>query len=191
MHSPIEALENAAEFGPRRSDAVSPTTRTRRRTLRRDTTASTVGRVGRTDGGRSSRTLLAVTDDRDEKALRILVSFDIDGTMEFGDPPGPVPAAVARELVGRGYIVGVASDWPRSISNRCGSRHGVEPSFVAGKHHLHEVKEQFPADRYVHVGDTEVDERYASSPGSSSPRGAVGDPVVADSNPRRRLGAPG
>ena len=49
-----------------------------------------------------------------EVALRILVSFDIDGTMEFGDPPGPVPAAVARELVGRGYIVGVASDWPRS-----------------------------------------------------------------------------
>ena len=33
-------------------------------------------------------------------APRILVSFDIDGTMEFGDPPGPVSAEVARELVG-------------------------------------------------------------------------------------------
>jgi len=96
-----------------------------------------------------------------EVALRILVSFDIDGTMEFGDPPGPVPAAVARELVGRGYIVGVASDWPRSSQQPLWSRHGVEPEFVGGKHHLHEVKEQFPADRYVHVGDTEVDERYA------------------------------
>jgi hypothetical protein len=91
---------------------------------------------------------------------RILVSFDIDGTMEFGDPPGPVPAEVARELVGRGYIVGVASDWPRSSQQPLWSRHGVEPEFVGGKHHLHEVKE-FPADRYVHVGDTEVDERYA------------------------------
>ena len=37
----------------------------------------------------------------------------------------------------------------------------MEPEFVGGKHHLHEVKAQFPADRYVHVGDTEVDERYA------------------------------
>ena len=41
---------------------------------------------------------------------RVLVSFDIDGTMEFGDPPGPVTADVARELFARGYIVGVASD---------------------------------------------------------------------------------
>ena len=92
---------------------------------------------------------------------RILVSFDIDGTMEFGDPPGPVSAKVARELVGRGYIVGVASDWPRSSQRPLWSRHGVEPEFVGGKHHLHEVKAQFPADRYVHVGDTDVDERYA------------------------------
>jgi hypothetical protein len=98
---------------------------------------------------------------RVQLAPRILVSFDIDGTMEFGDPPGPVPASVARELVGRGYIVGVASDWPRSSQQPLWSRHGVEPEFVGGKHHLHEVKEQFPADRYVHVGDTEVDERYA------------------------------
>src|SRR6187399_39213 len=93
--------------------------------------------------------------------VRILVSFDIDGTMEFGDPPGPVSAEVARELVGRGYIVGVASDWPRSSQQPLWSRHGVEPEFVGGKHHLHEVKAQFPADRYVHVGDTDVDERYA------------------------------
>jgi phosphoglycolate phosphatase-like HAD superfamily hydrolase len=109
-----------------------------------------------TDGG-------ATVEPAPERATapRILVSFDIDGTMEFGDPPGPVPAEVARELVGRGYIVGVASDWPRSSQQPLWSRHGVEPEFVGGKHHLHEVKEQFAADRYVHVGDTEVDERYA------------------------------
>jgi phosphoglycolate phosphatase-like HAD superfamily hydrolase len=109
-----------------------------------------------TDGG-------ATVEPAEERATapRILVSFDIDGTMEFGDPPGPVSAEVARELVGRGYIVGVASDWPRSSQRPLWSRHGVEPEFVGGKHHLHEVKEQFAADRYVHVGDTEVDERYA------------------------------
>jgi phosphoglycolate phosphatase-like HAD superfamily hydrolase len=72
-----------------------------------------------------------------------------------------VSAEVARELVDRGYIVGVASDWPRSSQQPLWSRHGVEPEFVGGKHHLHDVREQFPADRYVHVGDTEVDERYA------------------------------
>jgi hypothetical protein len=91
----------------------------------------------------------------------ILVSFDIDGTMEFGDPPGPVPASVARELVDRGYVVGVASDWPRSAQHPLWSSHGIEPRFVGGKHHLHTVKEKFEADRYLHVGDTDVDERYA------------------------------
>ena len=91
----------------------------------------------------------------------ILVSFDIDGTMEFGEPPGPVPASVVRDLVARGYVIGSASDWPRSSQQPLWSRHGVEPQFVGGKHQLHLVREQFEADRYLHVGDTEIDERYA------------------------------
>ena len=94
-------------------------------------------------------------------STRVVVSFDIDGTMEFGDPPGPVPAAVVRERVARGYVVGCASDWPRSSQQPLWARHGIEPSFVGGKHHLHEVREQFAADQYLHVGDTDVDERYA------------------------------
>ena len=112
---------------------------------------------------------------------RIVVSFDIDGTMEFGDPPGPVSAAVARELARRGYIVGVASDWPRSSQQPLWSRHGVEPEFVGGKHHLHEVRSQFPADRYVHVGDTDVDERYALLAGFEFLHvDALVEPVAAD-----------
>ena len=66
-----------------------------------------------------------------------------------------------RELVDRGVIVGVGSDWPRSAQAPLWNGHGIEPRFVGGKHHLHEVKAEFPADRYVHVGDTDVDERYA------------------------------
>jgi hypothetical protein len=114
-----------------------------------------------------SPTLLSVATDEPTVETsartrpRVLVSFDIDGTMEFGDPPGPVPASVARELFERGYIVGVASDWPRSSQQPLFAQYGIEPHFVGGKHHLHEVREQFPADRYVHVGDTAVDERYA------------------------------
>jgi hypothetical protein len=92
---------------------------------------------------------------------RILVSFDIDGTLEFGDPPGPVPAVVVKELASRGVIVGAASDWPKSSQGPLWQSYGLDPQFVGGKHHLHEVREQFPAERYLHVGDTDVDERYA------------------------------
>src|SRR5438067_2442581 len=85
--------------------------------------------------------------------------------MEFGDPPGPVTAAVARELSARGHIVGCASDRPRSGQRRTWSEYGVEPHFSGGKHHLHEVRAQFSADRSVHVGDTEVDHHYATLAG--------------------------
>jgi phosphoglycolate phosphatase-like HAD superfamily hydrolase len=112
---------------------------------------------------------------------RVLVSFDIDGTMEFGDPPGPVSADVARELFARGYIVGVASDWPRSSQQPLWSTHGMEPHFVGGKHHLHEVRAQFEADHYIHVGDTDVDERYATLAGFAFIHvDDLATPVVAD-----------
>ena len=46
----------------------------------------------------------------------VVISFDIDGTMEFGDPPGPVSASIARELVDRGVHswrrVGLGGVWP-------------------------------------------------------------------------------
>jgi hypothetical protein len=94
-------------------------------------------------------------------ALRIIVSFDIDGTMEFGNPAGPVPAAVVRELIELGCIVGCASDWPRSSQPGVWARHGIEPGFVGGKHDLPAVRDLHDGDRYLHVGDTDVDERYA------------------------------
>jgi hypothetical protein len=113
---------------------------------------------------------------------RILVSFDIDGTMEFGEPPGPVTAAVVRDLVTRGYVIGVASDWPRSSQHPLWMRHGIEPHFVGGKHQLHTVREQFDADRYLHVGDTEIDERYALLAGFEFLHVTdIVTPVVADS----------
>ena len=95
----------------------------------------------------------------------MLISLDIDGTMEFGDPPGPVPAGYARALIGLGHIVGVASDWPLSQQEPLWARHGVSPHFFGGKHNLAEVRSRFEADRYLHIGDTEVDESYALAAG--------------------------
>ncbi len=52
----------------------------------------------------------------DIPAALVLVSFDIDGTMEAGEPPGPVTFAMVAEAKSRGYIVGSASD--RTLSER-------------------------------------------------------------------------
>ena len=111
----------------------------------------------------------------------MLVSFDIDGTMEFGQPPGPVTVDVVRALAGLGHVIGSASDRTRADQSSLWDAHGIVVAFVGGKHHLHEVKAQFPADRYVHVGDTDVDERYALLAGFEFLHvDELEEPVVAD-----------
>ena len=47
-----------------------------------------------------------------------LISFDIDGTLEVGDPPGYITIARVRQALGLGYIVGSCSDWPVSRQQR-------------------------------------------------------------------------
>src|ERR1700722_14257391 len=96
---------------------------------------------------------------------RVLVSFDIDGTMEFGDPPGPVSAAMVLALLERGYIVGCASDRAMSTQTALWMNHNIELSFFGGKQHLPAVRDKFAADRYLHVGDTDIDKRYALGAG--------------------------
>jgi len=90
-----------------------------------------------------------------------VVSFDIDGTMEFGAPPGPIPVALAKAMAQLGHVIGSGSDRTRSDQASLWEAHGVDVHFVGGKHHLHEVRERFRADRYIHIGDTDVDRHFA------------------------------
>jgi hydroxymethylpyrimidine pyrophosphatase-like HAD family hydrolase len=91
----------------------------------------------------------------------VLISFDIDGTMEFGHPPGPVTVEFVRALAVNGHVIGSASDRTRTDQSSLWQEYGIKVAFVGGKHHLHEVRERFPAERHVHIGDTHVDEHYA------------------------------
>ena len=91
----------------------------------------------------------------------IVVSIDVDGTMEFGEPPGPVTVELVRQLVDAGLVVGCASDRTRTDQEETWAGHGIALAFVGGKHHLDTVRERFPAERYVHVGDTHVDAHFA------------------------------
>jgi hypothetical protein len=90
-----------------------------------------------------------------------LVSFDIDGTMEFGDPPGPVSLEMVRESKRRGHVVGSASDRTLLEQRRLWEKAGIDVDFVSHKHFLEQTKASFPNDRLIHIGDTDVDEHYA------------------------------
>lgn len=90
-----------------------------------------------------------------------LISFDIDGTLEAGDPPGRVTFEMVRRARKLGYIIGSASDRPVSVQRAIWEKAGIEIDFVVHKHKLDEIKAQFEADSYQHIGDTNMDEYYA------------------------------
>jgi hypothetical protein len=90
-----------------------------------------------------------------------LVSFDIDGTLEVGDPPGIVTAAMVAAAKARGWVIGSCSDRPLSHQEVIWLRLAIVPDFTVLKHRLDEVRTRFTAREYYHIGDTDVDEHYA------------------------------
>jgi hydroxymethylpyrimidine pyrophosphatase-like HAD family hydrolase len=92
---------------------------------------------------------------------RTLVSFDIDGTLEAGDPPGPITFAQVADVQARGCVVGSASDRTLSDQRAVWQRAGISVDFVCHKHHLGQSTSHFNCQRMLHIGDTYVDEYYA------------------------------
>jgi phosphoglycolate phosphatase-like HAD superfamily hydrolase len=95
----------------------------------------------------------------------ILVSFDIDGTLEIGEPPGIVPVALVRTAKRLGYLVGSCSDRPITFQQALWERLGIAADFTVLKHRLADVRARFAAAAYYHVGDTDTDARYALDAG--------------------------
>ena len=95
----------------------------------------------------------------------VVVSFDIDGTLEIGEPPGVVPVELVRAAKRLGYLVGSCSDRPISYQEALWERLGIAADFTVLKHRLVEVKARFAATTYYHVGDTDLDAHVASDAG--------------------------
>lgn len=94
-----------------------------------------------------------------------LISFDIDGTLEVGDPPGPLTLELVRLVKDRGHVVGSASDRTLREQRELWQRHEIDVDFVSHKHHLEAIRNQFDCKRFVHIGDTPTDQHYALQAG--------------------------
>jgi hypothetical protein len=90
-----------------------------------------------------------------------LLSFDIDGTLEIGDPPGIIPISLVKRAKQLGYLIGSCSDRPISFQEATWAGLGMVPDFTVLKHRLGDVKARFAAAAYFHVGDTDIDEHFA------------------------------
>ena len=94
-----------------------------------------------------------------------LISFDIDGTLEVGDPPGEIPIAAILRAHELGFVVGSCSDRTISTQQQMWEKHSVPMQFTVLKQQLPLVKERFQAEYYVHIGDTDVDAWMAKNAG--------------------------
>ncbi|HJO60093.1 MAG: hypothetical protein QGE99_05660 [SAR202 cluster bacterium] len=98
--------------------------------------------------------------------MTILISFDIDGTMEIGDPAGAVTLEMVKTARAKGIITGSCSDRPMSAQRAIWEQYGVEYDFVCYKHLLSDLKTQFEVEEYYHVGDRDdLDRKYAIQAG--------------------------
>ena len=97
--------------------------------------------------------------------LQRLISFDIDGTLEVGDPPGVIPLAAVRRAHELGFVIGSCSDRPISYQQGLWSEHDVPMQFTVLKQHLLTVRADFDMEHYLHIGDTDVDQMMAVEAG--------------------------
>ena len=96
----------------------------------------------------------------------ILISFDIDGTLEVGDPPGVLTMDLVRRTQEKGILIGSCSDRPISGQRVIWEQHNIPVDFAVSKQQLPDVKAKFEADIYYHIGDREdLDKKYALEAG--------------------------
>ena len=97
--------------------------------------------------------------------LAYLISFDIDGTLEFGDPPGGITVEMVRRAKELGFLIGSCSDRFPSAQQAMWDAREIAVDFVAAKHMLDDVRARFEADRYLHIGDRDLDQQLAEKAG--------------------------
>lgn len=94
-----------------------------------------------------------------------LISFDIDGTLEVGEPRGSITLDFVRAVQRRGCVVGSCSDRPLSYQKRLWWDNSITVDFTVLKQNLVDVKSQFDAGSYTHIGDSDADEFFALKSG--------------------------
>jgi hypothetical protein len=62
-------------------------------------------------------------------------------------------------------VIGSGSDRPLSDQRRIWERHHIGVDFTTLKHRLADVKAQFQAEVYYHIGDTDMDRFFADKAG--------------------------
>src|SRR5258708_34649283 len=88
----------------------------------------------------------------EDRGLAYLISFDIDGTLEFGDPPGGITVEMVRRAKELGFLIGSCSDRFPSAQKALWEARAIALDFVAAKRRPPDVRALFQRARYPHLG---------------------------------------
>jgi hypothetical protein len=58
-------------------------------------------------------------------------------------------------------VIGSSSDRTVGFQSGLWTRAGITTDFVGGKHQLTDLRTRFDCDRFIHIGDTQIDEHFA------------------------------
>lgn len=96
--------------------------------------------------------------------MKVVISFDLDGTLSFGDPPGPIEPEHLNKLKKGKYTIGGASGKEIEYQKKKWEENGITPQFIVKKQKMKKLK-KMNADKYIHVGDMEDDAELADNAG--------------------------
>ena len=91
--------------------------------------------------------------------MRIVIAFDVDGTLECGAPKGNIKLSTLLELKKRGFIVGIVGNYlrvPKEILQKLDFCYGTHPFKAI---YLRKIKSDYKADLVIYVADDELDRR--------------------------------
>jgi len=97
--------------------------------------------------------------------MRVVIGFDVDGTLECGWPPGVIKLASVLALKRRGFIVGVIGAYervPEKVLRSLDFAYGGHPN---KPRYLREVVERFGPDLMIYVGDEDRDRDACAAAG--------------------------
>src|SRR5215831_10420566 len=93
------------------------------------------------------------------------MSFDSDGTLAGGDPPGIITLDMMRLTHTRGALIGRCSDRTTSDQQPLRAQHNMRIACTVLQHQLADVKVQCQTEAHAPLGETDMDHCYATRAG--------------------------
>ena len=93
-----------------------------------------------------------------------MIAFDVDGTLEVGNPPGPIKLSKLKRLKEFGLIVGIVGSF-KKVKGVLPNLDFYYPGHPHKPKYLREIRERYNPALAIYVGDEEADRLAALNAG--------------------------